>query len=115
MSGSEKTFIVKLSLPVASSSPKNLFKLNWNARPAYFKKIFYSEKMDIIREIAILPFPKPDNYHGTLSKWVKDGNYRLFTWLFSHVTNGYGIKMQKLQIFWVKMHKIVSLDLFKWI
>jgi hypothetical protein len=27
--------------------------------------------MDIIREIAILPFPKPDNYHGTLSKWVK--------------------------------------------
>merc|ERR1712131_308510 len=30
-----------------------------------------TENMDIIREIAILPFPKPDNYHGALSKWVK--------------------------------------------
>ena len=87
MSGSEKTFIVKLSLPVASSSPKNLFKLNWNAHPAYFKKNFYSEKMDIIREIAILPFPKPDNYHGTLSKWVKDGYSRLFTWLSKWILN----------------------------
>ena len=66
--------------------------------------------MDIIREIAILPFPKPDNYHGTLSKWVKDGYSRLFALFYG---NEYGIKMQKLQIFWVKMHKIVSLDLFK--
>ena len=43
--------------------------------------------MDIIREIAILPFPKPDNYHGTLSKWVKDGYSRLFTWLPKSIRN----------------------------
>lgn len=38
--------------------------------------------MDIIREIAILPFPKPDNYHGTLSKWVKDGYFSVLVTMF---------------------------------
>ena len=48
--------------------------------------------MDIIREIAILPFPKPDNYHGALSKWVKDGYFE--SYLIDYL-NDYGIKMLK--------------------
>ena len=89
MSRSEKTFIVKLSLPVASSSPKT--SSNSIAHPAYFI-FFCSENMDIIREIAILPFPKPDNYHGALSKWVKDGYFLSY---LNDYLNDYGIKMLK--------------------
>jgi len=55
--------------------------------------------MDIIREIAILPFPKPDNYHGTLSKWVKDGYFRFLSRYLPEYRDEYGTKMQKLQIF----------------